>query len=622
MKYAALLVEIEGHWNGSEFQDTTNSGEKNVVKAFTFYKMEMKEASDRYITHCFMSRLHAYNGEINLKNEKNLISNEFSIKLLLDYEEKDGEKIVKKELLTKGIVNFGNGVITIYPDLDSFRNDFDNSHDLGEDWDAIIENVDFGNIPQLDGIDVPPFVCNMGKSSRNKKKPCGNYKVTYSEEGPSDQHQKFLDSVMLDKLKLDGEVKIDEEEATEEENEKLNMCPKNHYVGSFKSQAIRNSKRCLVPSGRYHNSYHVSDHRHSYGQGCANSLRNKHESDSDNEEDYYVNRDEMGDGDGKWHAKVRIVDSYGNIFDQGYKTKSTDRKLSKPQGVQNNMGCAEEIEDILEIKVYEMRGDEEIFTSEAWRRSFDINEPVYAELCHEFYETYEFDETVTDEDLMSKKLIKFRLRGRGHTLTILEFARHLGLYTSDEIYDEGFETYFLRGLRNDDHFNVNQYWSEISSENELTLSRSSARTIRKLVLRVLQKMITYGVLQRKTGYDKVQRNELWLMSMFEAKHQNGYANVSWLIAKWLKRKGVGSQRESMIFCGQFITKITMRANLLTDKVLNGFSAPVYYRPLDITTLRELIDSNMRLIIEELAPGDSRVVVPRQGRLIDFNGLMP
>ncbi|GKE23450.1 hypothetical protein Tco_1434962, partial [Tanacetum coccineum] len=38
--------------------------------------------------------------------------------------------------------------------------------------------------------------------------------------------------------------------------------------------------------------------------------------------------------------------------------------------VLNNMGCTEAIKEILEIKVYEMGGDEEIFTSEAWRRVF------------------------------------------------------------------------------------------------------------------------------------------------------------------------------------------------------------------------------------------------------------
>nr|GEZ65090.1 hypothetical protein [Tanacetum cinerariifolium]GEZ66607.1 hypothetical protein [Tanacetum cinerariifolium] len=51
-------VESEGHLDGPEFQDTTDN-----------------------------------------ENEKNMISNEFAVKLLLDYEEKTRVKIVKKELL-------------------------------------------------------------------------------------------------------------------------------------------------------------------------------------------------------------------------------------------------------------------------------------------------------------------------------------------------------------------------------------------------------------------------------------------------------------------------------------------------------------------------------------------
>nr|GEU74707.1 hypothetical protein [Tanacetum cinerariifolium] len=67
------------------------------------------------------------------------------------------------------------------------------------------------------------------------------------------------------------------------------------------------------------------------------------------------------------------------------------------------------------------------------------------------------------------------------------------------------------------------------------------------------------------------------MGMFEARHHNGYDNVAWLIPKWLKRKGVCSQRESMICCGQFITRISKNMSLLTDEVLNGWSALVYCR---------------------------------------------
>ncbi|GJZ04124.1 hypothetical protein Tco_0537399 [Tanacetum coccineum] len=44
-------------------------------------------------------------------------------------------------------------------------------------------------------------------------------------------------------------------------------------------------------------------------------------------------------------------------------------------------------------EVREAESEEKIFTSVAWIRSFNINEPIYAQLCHEFYSTYEFDET-------------------------------------------------------------------------------------------------------------------------------------------------------------------------------------------------------------------------------------
>ncbi|GJZ59562.1 hypothetical protein Tco_0615378 [Tanacetum coccineum] len=135
--------------------------------------------------------------------------------------------------------------------------------------------------------------------------------------------------------------------------------------------------------------------------------------------------------------------------------------------VLNKMGCAEEIENMLEIKVYEVGIQEEIFNSKAWRRVFDINELIYIELCHEFYLTYEFHEVCADDELRTKK--------------------------------------------------------------------------------------------------------------------NGYVNVAWLMAKSLKRKGVGSQKDSMICCGQLITKIAKNMRVLTDKVLNSLSTPTYYRALDTTT---------------------------------------
>ncbi|GKA35704.1 hypothetical protein Tco_0722195 [Tanacetum coccineum] len=196
--------------------------------------------------------------------------------------------------------------------------------------------------------------------------------------------------------------------------------------------------------------------------------------------------------------------------------------------------------------------------------AFNINEPIYSELCHKFYSTYDFDEVCMDDELQTIKIIKFRLGGRAHSLTLLEFARRLGLYHVDEFDEEGFDVYFQGGFHSDDHFNAQDP-----------------------ALRVIHKMITYGLYQRTNGYDKIQKNDLWLLSMFDARHQNGYANVAWLIMR--------------------------KARVLSDVVLRSLSALIYYRDLDTTTLRELIDSEGRLISKDLQPGVPRVAIPRPPR---------
>ncbi|GJY50458.1 hypothetical protein Tco_0441305 [Tanacetum coccineum] len=129
-------------------------------------------------------------------------------------------------------------------------------------------------------------------------------------------------------------------------------------------------------------------------------------------------------------------------------------------------------------------------------------------------------------------------------------------------------------------------------------------------------MITYALCQRTTGYDRVQKNKLWLLTTFEANHQNGYANVTWLIAKWLKKKGVETQRESMICYVQFVTKIAKKHGILSDEVLNGLTAPTYCRQLDSNTLRELIGSNRRLIPDDIAPTKIKRMTRRQSYHLD------
>ncbi|GJV24698.1 hypothetical protein Tco_1377393 [Tanacetum coccineum] len=184
------------------------------------------------------------------------------------------------------------------------------------------------------------------------------------------------------------------------------------------------------------------------------------------------------------------------------------------------MRCGEEIEEMLEIKLVE----------------------------------WVFNEVVHDDDLWSSKSIKFRLARRDHSLTLLQFAKRLGL-CFNEVGEEGFEIYFRSGLCSDEHFNAREYWLSISRVEDLHLSRVMRRHLGSRILRVLKMMIRMVCVRETNGHDKVQKNDLWLLSMFEAKNQDGYANVAWVMAKWMKKKGDGSQRESMICCGQFITRM-------------------------------------------------------------------
>ncbi|GKC27729.1 hypothetical protein Tco_1035023, partial [Tanacetum coccineum] len=173
-----------------------------------------------------------------------------------------------------------------------------------------------------------------------------------------------------------------------------------------------------------------------------------------------------------------------------------------------NSSCGDEIDQKVKISLKEAQSDEEIFFFVAWVRAFNTREPIYPKLCHEFYATYEFDEVCADDELQSKKIISFRLGGRAHSLTLLEFVRRLGLYHAEELEEEGFDTYFQGGLRSDENFNAREYWERIIIDRDLHLSRSSITSVRFLILRVLHKMITYGLCQRTTGYEKIQRNDL------------------------------------------------------------------------------------------------------------------
>ncbi|GJY58535.1 hypothetical protein Tco_0458427 [Tanacetum coccineum] len=129
--------------------------------------MDTEEVSDRFVAPCFINGLEAYDGEINLGVDENMISNEYAVKLCLEHEVKRGNKVVKKELIvtlkgeiyfvkfiinlekddveprvifsrsflrmTKAITDFGVGTVKIYPDIDPFLEETEEEEKSNDD---------------------------------------------------------------------------------------------------------------------------------------------------------------------------------------------------------------------------------------------------------------------------------------------------------------------------------------------------------------------------------------------------------------------------------------------------------------------------------------------------------
>ncbi|GKF31337.1 hypothetical protein Tco_0101135, partial [Tanacetum coccineum] len=87
------------------------------------------------------------------------------VKFIINLEEDDIEPgvILRRSFmrLTKGITDFEEGIITIYPDIDPFNDvDSDKASNFEDDWELILDNIDFGDIPDIEGLEFPPYVCN------------------------------------------------------------------------------------------------------------------------------------------------------------------------------------------------------------------------------------------------------------------------------------------------------------------------------------------------------------------------------------------------------------------------------------------------------------------------------
>ncbi|GJX03912.1 hypothetical protein Tco_0189828 [Tanacetum coccineum] len=205
--------KIEGSqdWNSPEYQDTAGSKGKKVSGTLHHASKEKNLVKKELIV--------ALKGEL------------YFVKFIINHEEDDFEPgVILGRLflrLAKGVVDFGNGEITIYPEPDPFEDDSEKTGKSSDDWDQLLD-FNFDDVPKF-GEELPSFLCKMRKSNRNKKRAMENLNFFYQDMGTSssaeeerpiietmaynDKYKKILDEVWKDKVELDGKIVKEEEEA-------------------------------------------------------------------------------------------------------------------------------------------------------------------------------------------------------------------------------------------------------------------------------------------------------------------------------------------------------------------------------------------------------------------------
>nr|GEV73114.1 hypothetical protein [Tanacetum cinerariifolium] len=585
-------VKGSGDCNSPEYQDTNVSKGNKVVNTLSFYRMETDEISERYIAPCFMNGFEAYDGEVNLEFYEKLISKEYAVKLCLNYE---GQLL---DFNFDDVPKFGEELpLFICKIGKSNRNKKRTMENFNIFYQDIRPSSSAGRHLTQEEVEKEALAKDQVELDGNtiKEEEDAVKRIKGEALKEKDDPGAFIFSI-----RLEGKVN---KNALADTGSDINTMPYRIYetlgreetkkidkgitmINHTRAKAMGKLSTVLCQVGVTtiiakflildipidHDAPIVTFSTfdglcHQTFRAARFDVLRTAESDSDDEEEYVIKRNRIIPFQPRKYAGFFAKPPYFSLFPEstphfretsgtydGEAGSSLSKRPRQHKTVEEVLlsqvhhefllweGCSRDAKsnDMLRIRLHEAGSNEEIFTFVAWIRAFNINEPIYAELCHEFYSTYEFDEVCAGDELQSKKIIRFKLGGRAHNLTLLEFAQRLGLYQVTELEEEGFNVYFEGGLRSDEHFNAQDYWLSISREEHLGLSQSHTFTIRNPILRVIYKMITYGLCQRTTGYDKIQKNDLWLLSMFDAKHQNGYANVAWVITKWMKKKGAGT----------------------------------------------------------------------------------
>ena len=111
------------------------------------------------------------------------------------------------------------------------------------------------------------------------------------------------------------------------------------------------------------------------------------------------------------------------------------------------------------MKSFDVRGTTII--RDGWMRLFKIQEPIFTELCWEFFATISFP---GGSEYYNPNAITFCLAGELRQCSIAELAWRVGLYDQNVIMSEDFETYLEQCHKNlPEEVVTSTWWNSIAN---------------------------------------------------------------------------------------------------------------------------------------------------------------
>ncbi|GKB11860.1 putative reverse transcriptase, RNA-dependent DNA polymerase [Tanacetum coccineum] len=411
-------IEGSGDWNFLEFQDTANSGGKKETKAMVFHQMDIEEVSDRFVAPCFVNGLEAYDGEINLGVEENMISNKYEVKLCLEHEKDNVEldgKIIKEE--KEAVKRIKGEALKEKDDPGEFlfpiRLEGKVNENAFADTGSDINTMHYRIYEQLGREEMKKVDRGIIMINHTQAEAMGILTNVLCQVGVTTLIAKFL---ILD-------IPIDCDALIVVTRGFLRMI-----------DGIVNTPERLFSTfdGFCHQTFRAAR---------SNVMRNT-ESDSDDEEEYQIKRNTFGSPiygpkpaaylncNDPAERSLAIQTTMGTHDDEVGSSRS--KRSRQHETVEEGTHDYEAGSSISKRSRQHETVKRYCFHKFTMSYFYGKDATDMRKFCHEFYSTYEFDEVYANDELQTKKIIKFRLGGRAHNLTLSEFSHRLGLYHADD----------------------------------------------------------------------------------------------------------------------------------------------------------------------------------------------